>query len=101
MNEMTPAGEMTTIANLIAQIDILPEEAVIYAIKPWTMASPACYENNRDTPGSPFTLDNGARYLLEATLIFEVLEGTFGDHWRSQPLNVLCDRVIDYATRDA
>jgi hypothetical protein len=101
MNNMTPAGEMTTIANLIAQIDLLPEEAVIYAIKPWTMASPACYENNRDTPGSPFTLDNGARYLLGVTLIFEVLEDTFGDQWRSQPLSVLCDRVIDYAIRDA
>jgi hypothetical protein len=92
---------MGTIGQLVDAVESLEDVAIIYALEPWTMDSEACVYFLDDLPERDNVVVNGARYLLEANLIVEVLEGTFGPEWRSVPLVDRCNRVIEYAINDA
>lgn len=80
---------------LLNQPDVLPTDAVLYAIRPWTTRTDAVVLVGADAPA-------GYEYLLEVDLVLDVLE--VWSAWRGglpPTPEEAAEAVIYYAQRDA
>jgi len=86
----------------IRDCEMLDEEAIIFAVEPWTEDSAAAVEREPETGGIPENAQRlGMKYFLE---IF-IVRGFFDD-WAANPntepsLSEKCKQIIHYAIYDA
>ena len=80
---------------LLSEPDLLPIDAVLYAVRPWAAGTDAVVLDGDDAPA-------GYEYLLEVNLVLDVLE--VWSAWRggrSPAPEEAAGAVIYYAERDA
>jgi hypothetical protein len=88
-----------TLEEVVAMIEGLDEEDVIFSEKPWSINGRAITGRLNSDYRVPTSISsNGLEYFLEASTAREVLE-VFGD--RTPSITEQCDLLIYYAENDA
>lgn len=95
---------MSTLREVIRDLDTLTESHVIYAVPPWTRDSVAYIDTiDPETDDGRYSKEFmalGAAYFLEPSIAREFLDGWFGMGPQARSTEAL-DRLIVYATNDA
>jgi len=93
---------MTTLLELIQDLDSLDEGSTIYAREPWTAQSQVVVAPEPDSGGlPPEAQKHGLKYFLEVSLAREFLEDWVTNLHREPTLEEKCARLIEYAVTDA
>jgi hypothetical protein len=99
-------GQIVKLIELLARLDELNSEAIIYACEPWTADSDAMVALEDPESGLPFGMppeaaEAGMKYFLEVFTTREVVEGWLSNLDEKPTLAAICQRVIQYAIYDA
>ena len=98
-------GQIVKLIELIARLDELDAEEIIYACEPWTADSDALvspeYQDSVPFWVPPEAAEAGMKYFLEVFTTREVVEGWLSNLDKKPTLAAICQRVIEYAINDA
>lgn len=95
-------GQVTTLCDLLANLDELDAEATIYARPPWGPDAAALVEHEPDQGGLPEKASNqGMTYFLEVFIAKELLEDWHSNQTTLPSKEETCNRIIEYAIHDA
>ena len=95
-------GTMTTLREIIANLDAFDDQLTIYARTPWTPESEAMVEREPDEGGLPEGARNsGMSYFLEVFLARDFLSSWAAALPQPPSLDQRCDRLAQYALYDA
>ena len=95
-------GQIMTLANLLASLDSLDAEDTIYAAEPWNKGSMALVAHEPETGGLPEEAQTqGMKYFLEVFVARDFLEDWKPSLGKEPSRDEVCDRLIQYAIRDA
>jgi hypothetical protein len=98
-------GQIVKLIGLIARLDELDGEEIIYAREPWTADSDAMvaseYQDSVPFWVPPEAAEAGMKYFLEVFTTREVVEGWLSNLDEKPTLAAICQRVIEYAINDA
>src|SRR4051794_40195554 len=95
-------GQVTTLIDVVRNLESLDGDATIYVAEPWTAQSSSIVETEPTTGGLPIEASNhGLQYFLEVFIARDFL-----DDWASgleqTPSDLQrCERLIRYAKDDA
>jgi hypothetical protein len=93
---------MVTLLEVIEGLDVLPEEATIYAQQPWSDGSTAIAGIEDDDGRPPESARLGhLDYFLEVSIAREILEDWADTLDHSATPSERCARIIRYAEDDA
>jgi hypothetical protein len=93
---------VTTLINVVRDLESLPGEATICAAKPWSEISRALIVAEADDWGmSPEAHSLGMAYFLEVFIARDFLEGWTRNSATEPTLQAKCARLIRYAVDDA
>jgi len=89
-----------TLVEALEKISTLDDGATIYATEPWSPLSRAIVAVEPPHGSVPLEASaNGCTYFLEVAVASEVLDGLDRNRYRTNIQR--CERVIEYAVRDA
>lgn len=95
-------GQLMTLSEAINSWREQDEEAIIYAVRPWTKDSVALVAVDPEDGGDPDeALAISADYFLEIAVVSEFLEGWLDSRDGLATTDLICERVIQYAVNDA
>ena len=99
-------GQIVKLIELLARLNELDSEEIIYACEPWTADSDAMVTPEDPESGLPFGMppeaaEAGMTYFLEVFTTREVVEGWLNNLDEKPTLAAICQRVIQYAIYDA
>ena len=93
---------MTTILDIVRDIDTLDPDLTIYARSPWTCESEAILavepEDGKTDP--PEAVSKGVNYFIEVDIAKEFLDDWQNSVDRKIPLLERCERLVYYAEHD-
>ena len=91
-----------TLIDVVRILNSFDAEGTIYAELPWSTASRAVVENEPELGGiPPGAAELNASYFLEVFVAREVLNGWRANLEHSPGTTEQCDRLIEYASKDA
>ena len=99
-------GQIAKLIELLARLNELDSEEIIYACEPWTADSDATVTPEDPESGLPFGMPPevaaaGMTYFLEVFTTREFVEDWIASLDEKPTLAAICQRVIQYATHDA
>lgn len=91
-----------TLSDAFRELEHLPSEHTIYALRPWTLASPAVVAQEPPEEGLPDTASAaGLSYFLEVFIAQDFFRD-WPDSFSSEAAHAACSkRLIHYAEHDA
>ena len=91
-----------TLHDVVELLPLLNEELTIYALSPWSPASPAITAIEPESGGLPDAARQQAlEYFIEVFVAREFLDGWLENLGREATTNERCQRLIQYAQNDA
>ena len=96
-------GQIARLADIIARLSEFHEEDIIYAREPWTAEADAMIAREVEDNGlpPPEAIEAGLAYFLEIFIARELVEDWI-DYLGADPgAAAICERVIQYAIKDA
>jgi hypothetical protein len=95
-------GTVMRLVDAVQRLDLLDEEATIYAAAPWTGESEAIVAREPDGQLLPHeAIVRGLTYFLEVIVARDFLEDWSAGLDTGPTLQQKCERLIAYATNDA
>ena len=93
---------MTSLIEVLNNLEAYDSEHTIYASEPWTQASIAIVSEEPDSGRLPTEAsDLGLEYFLEVFIASDFLEDWMADRHADPSAEQKCERLIAYAVNDA